>query len=171
MHPYEMHSLLIKRRNDRIVKVRPGSLYHTVERLARDGLVVATGTERSGNRPERTTYEITQEGRDRLETQVAELIETVEYEFPIFPVALSEAHSLSRRDAITRLTRRADQLDEHLTDIEAAIGDARSRTVPEAYWIAADYLRMTLVAERDWLRSTIDRLETKDLPWPRRTKR
>ena len=170
MHPYEMHQLLLKRRNNRIVKVRPGSLYHTVERLARQGLVEAIGTERSGNRPERTTYAVTEQGRSLLEKQVAELLETVEYEYPIFPVALSEAHSLSRRDAITRLTRRADQLDQQLQDIDDTIADARSRAVPEAYWIAAEYLRMTLAAERDWLRSTIDRLESKDLPWPRRTK-
>ena len=170
MHPYEMYQLLLKRRNDRIVKVRPGSLYHTVERLARDGLVEATGTDRSGNRPERTTYAITPQGRSLLETQVAQLLETVEYEYPIFPVALSEAHSLSRRDAITRLTTRADQLDAKLHELDLTIEDARSRGVPEAYWIAAVYLRMTLTADRDWLRTTIDRLETKDLPWPRRTK-
>ncbi len=77
---------------------------------------------------------------------------------------------ISRRDATNRLVKRADQLDAHLEDIELTIEDARSRAVPEAYWIAADYLRMTLIAERDWLRSTIDRLENKDLPWPRRTK-
>jgi DNA-binding PadR family transcriptional regulator len=170
MHPYEMYQLLRKRRNDRIVKVRPGSLYHTVERLARQGLVEATGTERAGNRPERTTYAVTPEGRRTLETRVVELIETVVYEFPIFPVALSEAHNLTRRDAMVRLTRRADDLDARVEETEQAIEEARSRDVDEAYWIAADYLRVMLAAERDWLRTTIDRLETKDLAWPRRTK-
>ena len=34
MHAYEMYQLLLSRHNNRIVKVRPGSLYHTVERLA-----------------------------------------------------------------------------------------------------------------------------------------
>ena len=170
MHPYEMYQLLRKRRIDRIVKVRPGSLYHTVERLARQGLVEATGTERAGNRPERTTYAITLEGQRMLKRRVAELIETVMYEYPIFPVALGEAHNLSRTDAIARLSRRADDLDAQIADTAQEVDAARSRNVDEAFMLAADYLRVMLAAERDWLRTTIDRLETKDLPWPRRTK-
>lgn len=170
MHPYEMYQLLRKRRIDRIVKVRPGSLYHTVERLARQELVEATGTERAGNRPERTTYAITLEGQRMLKRRVAELIETVMYEYPIFPVALGEAHNLSRTDAIARLSRRADDLDAQIADTAQEVDAARSRNVDEAFMLAADYLRVMLAAERDWLRTTIDRLETKDLPWPRRTK-
>ena len=65
MHPYEMYQLLMERSEDRVVKVRPGSLYHTVDRLAGQGYVRATGTGRAGNRPERTTYEITATGRSR----------------------------------------------------------------------------------------------------------
>lgn len=170
MHPYEMYQLLRKRRNDRIVKVRPGSLYHTVERLARQGLVEATGTEREGNRPERTTYEVTPEGRRLLEQRVAELIESVVYEFPIFPVALSEMHSLTRREATIRLNRRADELDALIDDTDAAVTVAQSNGVLEAYWISADYLRTMFAAERDWIRTTINRLESKELPWPRTTK-
>ena len=59
MHPYEMYRLLLERHEDRRVKIRPGSLYHTVDRMAESGLVEATGTERDGGRPERTTYRIT----------------------------------------------------------------------------------------------------------------
>ncbi len=43
MHPYEMYQSLLERHKDRIVKVRPGSLYHTVERLHAADLVEITG--------------------------------------------------------------------------------------------------------------------------------
>ena len=46
MHPYEMYQLLIARHEDRLVKVRPGTLYHAVGRLEDQGLVTATGTDR-----------------------------------------------------------------------------------------------------------------------------
>ena len=59
MHPYEMYQLLLEREEDRVLKVRPGTLYHAVDRLARDGLVRPLHTEREGNRPERTTYAVT----------------------------------------------------------------------------------------------------------------
>src|SRR6478752_4124160 len=66
MHPYEMFQLLIARHEDRLVKVRPGTLYHAVGRLEEQGLVAATGTDREGNRPERTTYKISAAGREAL---------------------------------------------------------------------------------------------------------
>src|SRR5690348_15009877 len=94
MHPYEMYQLLIERHEDRIVKVRPGSLYHTVERLVDHECVEATGTGRAGNRPERTTYAITDVGREALTKRVADLIRTPVNEYPAFPVALGEAHNI-----------------------------------------------------------------------------
>ena len=66
MHPYEMYRLLLERHEDRRVKVRPGSLYHTVDRMAENGLVEAIGTERDGGRPERTTYRVTDTGQQEL---------------------------------------------------------------------------------------------------------
>src|SRR6185312_10681901 len=74
MHPYEMYQLLIQRHEDRVVKVRPGSLYHKVHWLESRGLVRSTTTEREGNRPERTIYEITAAGRETLTLRVAEML-------------------------------------------------------------------------------------------------
>ncbi|AHD23593.1 hypothetical protein Y013_03505 [Rhodococcus pyridinivorans SB3094] len=51
---------LLRRREDNLIKLRPSSLYHTVSRLAESGLIRQEGTERAGNRPERTTYSITE---------------------------------------------------------------------------------------------------------------
>lgn len=62
MHGYEMCQTPMSRREDRIVKVRPGSLYHVVSRLAQEKLIRQTATGRAGNRPERTTFEITDAG-------------------------------------------------------------------------------------------------------------
>ena len=90
MHPYEMYQLLLDRHEDELVKVRPGSLYHTVERLDGLGHVRACGTERSGNRPERTTYEITSTGRAALRWRLLEMLNAPVNEYPEFPVALSE---------------------------------------------------------------------------------
>ena len=46
--------------------VRVGSLYGALKRLASEGLVREVRTERVGNRPERTVYEITPEGQRAL---------------------------------------------------------------------------------------------------------
>jgi DNA-binding PadR family transcriptional regulator len=170
MHAYEMYQLLISRHNHRIVKVRPGSLYHTVERLAGQNHVRATGTERAGNRPERTTYEITPEGVEALRRRVESGLEKYVYEYPLFPVVLSEAHNLDVEDAVLRFRRRVADLDNWLAELDQALATARADGVQERYWMAADYIRSQLAAERDWLTTTIERIESKDLPWhPRNT--
>jgi DNA-binding PadR family transcriptional regulator len=168
MHAYEMYQLLLARKNDRLVKVRLGSLYHTVERLAGQELVRATGTDRTGNRPERTTYEITAEGKQALAERVRSGIENYECEFPLFPVVLSEAHNLEIEDALVRFRQRVAQLDAALAEVVGAIAEVTERQVPEAFWMAADYNRAQLASERDWLNTLIERIESKDLAWSHR---
>jgi DNA-binding PadR family transcriptional regulator len=170
MHAYEMYQLLITRHNDRLLKVRPGSLYHTVERLAGQQYVRAIGTERAGNRPERTTYELTPEGSEALKHRVESAIETYVYEYPLFPVVLSEAHNLDADDAVLRFRRRIEDLELQLDEIDQALAGARARGVPEPYWMAGSYVRGQIAAERDWLVTTIERIESKDLEWQPREK-
>lgn len=55
MHPYEMIRLMRQRHDDRIIALTNGTVYHTVARLERLGLVSEVGVDREGNRPERTT--------------------------------------------------------------------------------------------------------------------
>lgn len=167
MHPYEMYQLLIERHEDRIVKVRPGSLYHTVERLVDHECVEATGTGRAGNRPERTTYAITDVGREALTKRVADLIRTPVNEYPAFPVALGEAHNIDRSEVIEHLRMRIANLNASIAELEAWLAGARDMDVPEAYWLGMDYQRAMFTTERDWLSRLVDRIESKDLEWPR----
>jgi DNA-binding PadR family transcriptional regulator len=62
MHGYEMFQTLVDRHADRIVKVRPGSLYHVVDRLTGEKVIRRAGTARDGKRPERAVCEITDAG-------------------------------------------------------------------------------------------------------------
>ncbi|WP_370616029.1 PadR family transcriptional regulator [Mumia sp. Pv 4-285] len=169
MHPYEMFQLLLERRDGHLMKVRAGSLYHAVERLHRDGLVDVVGTDRAGNRPERTTYALTDDGRAALHASVTEMLRTPVNEFPRFPIALSEAHNLPLDEALDLFEHRRTALDAEIADLRTIIDAARGSAVDEAYWFVADYRRAVLAAERDWLDRLIDRLRTKDLTWPHLT--
>jgi DNA-binding PadR family transcriptional regulator len=166
MHPYEMFQLLLERHEDELVKVRPGSLYHTVERMASLGHVRACGTDRAGNRPERTTYEITSTGRAALRWRLLEMLNAPVNEYPQFPVALGEAHNLGSDQVVNQLRERAAMLDADVERAGELLALARDRGVPEAYWIAGDYLIAVKSAERDWILSLIHRLEHKELEWP-----
>jgi DNA-binding PadR family transcriptional regulator len=166
MHPYEMYRLLLERREDRRVKIRPGSLYHTVDRMSAIGLVEATGTERDGGRPERTTYRITDAGREALAERIRTLLATPVNEYPQFPVALGEAHNLPRHEVIELLRARTRRIEGDLTESAAVLRSAADRQVEEAYLLAAGYLREQLTTELNWLTDLIGRLERKELRWP-----
>ena len=163
MHPYEMYQLLVEREETRIVKVRPGSLYHAVERLASDELVVATGTEREGNRPERTTYELTDRGRAALRARIQELLAEPVNEFPIFPVALAESHNLTRDEVLEALARRRAGLEASVTELTDLLEVARRLEVAEAYWFQLDYLRAITTTELDWISRLITRIDSNAL--------
>jgi DNA-binding PadR family transcriptional regulator len=67
MHVYRMQRLIKERAKDTVVNVsQRNSLYQTIARLVRDGLVRVRQTAREENRPERVVYELTQPGRSTL---------------------------------------------------------------------------------------------------------
>ena len=166
MHPYEMVQLLLARSEDRLIKVRPGSLYHAVDRLHSDGLVRPVGTERAGNRPERTTYAITSEGVDALGEWVRQALSTAEPEFPRFPLALGEAHNLSRDEVVTRLRRRLVALHGQDADLAAGEQVVGGKSLDERFWLDLPYTRALLAAEIDHLTRLVQRIESGDLHWP-----
>lgn len=165
MHPYEMFQTLIARSDDHIVKIRPGSLYHTVERLEREKLVRSTGIDREGNRPERTTYELTDAGHDRMLERVTEMLSEWRNEYPEFPVALSEAHNLPLDIVIRLLAKRVISLRAQLELVGRALDHVEGKKVERKYWIEASYLRAMLEAELVWVEALLDELKDGSIPW------
>ncbi|MEV4125967.1 PadR family transcriptional regulator [Nocardia sp. NPDC049707] len=165
MHPYEAYQLLIARREDMLVKVRPGSLYHTVTRLADQGLVLAEGVDRDGNRPERTTYRITEIGRETLRSRIAEILRNPAREYPMFPVALAEAHNLPAPEVLALLRERVERLAQDLADVDIMSQWAGMHAVPRRYWIVLPYLRATIAAEITWVDNLITELDSGEMEW------
>ena len=149
MHGYEMVQTLVERHADRIVKVRPGSLYHVVDRLTDEKLIRLAGTARDGKRPERAIYEITDAGVEALADRVGQLIAVPAYEFPQFAVALAEIDTLGADAAASAVEERVAALESRAAEI-MALRDAS--VTPAGYLVAFDYLLATIQAELSWLR-------------------
>jgi len=165
MHPYEMYQLLIHRKDDRVVKVRPGSLYHTIDRLAAQGLMRATGTERDGNRPERTTYELTEPGQLALAERVAEMLATPINEYPEFPLAISQAHNLPKKTVIDLLKRRYVRMGSELDAVAASFNAVEEKKIARKYWLDLTYQRALLDAELAWIERLIADIESGAIDW------
>lgn len=165
MHPYEMYQLLIQRAEDYIVKVRPGSLYHTIDRLQDAGLVRVVGTEREGNRPERTTYQITEGGHQALTERVADMLGTPAKEYPQFPLAIGEAHNLPHATVIDLLRQRLVQLKADREFLTAGIADVQAKGLDRKFWLDIPYLLALREAEISWLGALLDDLESGAVTW------
>lgn len=164
MHPYEMIRLMRQRRDDRLVAITNGTVYHTVGRLEEAGLVEQVGTDREGNRPERTTYRVTAAGRDAVGEWVRR--ELVRTDHPAeFRIALAEAHNVERSEVVQLLKARRTALAESHRLVQEGLGDARGRGIPEQFLLESDREETLLAVELQWLDGLIRRLEDDDVPW------
>ena len=164
MHPYEMIRLMHLRRDDRLVTITNGTVYHTVARLQRAGLIAEVGVDRDGNRPERTTYAQTDAG-------AAAVLEWVRRELPRvdrpaeFRVALAEVHGLDREEAIALLGDRRAALEDALESLTAGRRHALDKGVPEQYLLEISREEALLRAELAWMDTTLPRIAHPDFAW------
>jgi DNA-binding PadR family transcriptional regulator len=162
MHGYQMFQTIVARHADRVVKVRPGSLYHVVDRLTEEKLIRRAATGRDGKRPERVIYEITDAGAEALGERVRELIATPVHEFPQFVAALAEVDTLDRDAAANAVDDRVGALEARAAEMMALRG---ANVTPAAYQLALDYLLATMQAEISWLQGFAGSLRSDELVW------
>ena len=168
MHPYEIHQVIRDRHIDHTVKVRAGSLYHTMETLHRYELIEPVGTGRAGRRPERTIYAITDLGREEFHGGVRDLVRTPEAEFPAFAAAVEMLHMLDRNEAVELLTTRAIALEGKAASYEQITAGLIKRGLPRLLVIEVEYAHARITAELAWVRQLIEDVVSGALPWAAR---
>jgi DNA-binding PadR family transcriptional regulator len=168
MHPYEIHQLVRDRGTDFVIKVRAGSLYHTVERLLRLGLIEPVETGRDGRRPERTVYAITESGRDEFTTNLRDLVRFPAEEFPVFAAALEMIAAIDPASARRLLEQRTLALEADLAGSEQISSTLSKSGLGRISLIEAEYVVHMLRAELSWVRGLIADIEAGDLHWNER---
>lgn len=164
MHPYEMIRLLRIRRDDRLVTITNGTMYHTVARLEKAALLAEVGVDRDGNRPERTTYTVTDAGTAAVSEWVRRALARTDRPGE-FRVALAEAHNLPRDEVVGLLRVRREALAAARDGHDAGYGRAVDKGVPLQYLLELDRERTLLACDLAWLDTLITRLDGDDLPW------
>jgi DNA-binding PadR family transcriptional regulator len=164
LHPYAMQRLIREWGKDQVINVgQRANLYRTIRRLHVAGLVAVLQTERNENFPERTVYELTNSGRDKLREWLETMLATPRNEFPEFPAALSFIMLLTPEQVLPALERRAAVLNERLKDLEADLG---AEAGPHRlFLLETEYLRDVKVAELRWAEALIEDLRGGALSW------
>jgi DNA-binding PadR family transcriptional regulator len=98
LHGHQIRQQAQSDRTDVWTDIQVGSVYGALKRLANEGLVREVRTERVGNRPERTVYEITTEGRRALAAvRYSALRDLARHNDP-FDLALAQSRDLAEED-------------------------------------------------------------------------
>jgi DNA-binding PadR family transcriptional regulator len=163
MHPYQLATVL----GERGIPVNRGSLYDTVQAMARAGWLAPQPTEQADGRPQRTPYVLTDRGRDELARRLDWQIRTPKQEFPEFLGAVSHLGVLGPGGAVGALQQRADHLANLITEDEKHLAQALATGgVPRLFVIEAEYALHMVRAERAWVLALIEQIETGALRWP-----
>ncbi|MFN8574079.1 MAG: helix-turn-helix transcriptional regulator [Gemmatimonadaceae bacterium] len=168
MYPYRMQQLIRERGKDEIVNVRHRtSLYQTIARLERDRLIEVQGTSKAENRPERTVYQITRDGRQTIQTWLREMLAKPAGEFPEFPAALSFLYLLEVKVARKELMQRAESLQAKLERWSEVLRE-HAGSVPRLFLLEVEYLRAVTQADLAFVQGIIEDLERGRLSWDRK---
>lgn len=165
LHPYGMQRLIKAWGKDDVVNVgQRANLYKTIKRLHEAGLIAVRQTERSKQYPERTVYELTDEGRAVGERWLVDMLRNPRNEYPEFPAALSFAMGFTPDELADLLTERLKSIQKQLSELDSQL-QAASGTVPRIAMIETEYQRSLIAAEATWLSSTIAELRSKAFSW------
>jgi DNA-binding PadR family transcriptional regulator len=166
MHPYEMQQLIRERGLNQVIKLKPSSLYSTVERLAAAGLIETVETSRAGKRPERTVYAITEAGWDELQAWMRELLSQPTDEYPWFGATLAFLGIVPPDEAVRLLTVRATALEAQLAANDIWLNKMHEMGLPRLFGVEAEYAQAMRRAELEWVCRIVDDIRTGDLEWP-----
>jgi DNA-binding PadR family transcriptional regulator len=154
-----------------------GSIYHSLGRLAKEGHVQQTRAERSGKRPERQIWEITESGRRLAISYICQGLASLNYEGREVDMALAFAHLISAGQRVAQLQQRLGPLQERLNQLQYFADGYRlcdeidddlhkefRRLKHEHPWIRAgvEHGLERLVIEKSWTTRLINEVAT----WP-----
>ncbi|OLF17378.1 PadR family transcriptional regulator [Actinophytocola xanthii] len=164
MHPYRMQQMIKERGKDKIANVaQRNSVYQTIERLLRAELIGVRETTREERRPERTVYEITDEGWATLRSWTRSMLSAPRREFPEFPAALTSVMLLEPVDVLAQLDSRAEALRAEIEVSRAeyeAMGD-----LPRLFLLDDEYLVTMRESELRWVEGVAADLRAGRLTW------
>jgi DNA-binding PadR family transcriptional regulator len=160
-----MQRLLKEWGKDQVINVgQRSSLYKTIDRLGDAGLIAARHTERPNQYPERTVYEITDDGRAVVLEWLTEMLSKYRNEFPSFPAAVSFAMLLGPQGTLSALRARVQTLETVVGELRDAIVH-NSPNLPRVTLLETEYQLAVTEAELRWVSEIVTELASGSLTW------
>jgi DNA-binding PadR family transcriptional regulator len=157
-HGYQVRRELLSWAADSWANVAPGSIYHALKKLARDGLLTEVAVEEGAAGPDRTVYRLAEDGETEFQLLLTRALSDPDRGQESLSAAITFLTTLPRRQAIELLTYR-------VTRLEALLATARHGVATNASMGKPDHVRALFRmwefngdAAIRWTRSLIDQL-------------
>ncbi|WP_427015390.1 PadR family transcriptional regulator [Pseudarthrobacter sp. P1] len=165
MHPYRMRQLITERGKDEVINVtQRASLYNTIDRLVRDGLVQLMETSREGQRPERSVYEATSAGRDAAQAWMREMLTAPRPDYPEFTAALAHLPMIEPEQTAQCLRVRAASVAADVARLEAGMDEVKD-WLPRLFLLDTELILEMRRTELRWITGLLADLDNGTIAW------
>lgn len=149
---YDVYQYLEKNRIDRWTEIQKPSIYNALKQLEKESAIEQVDTVKNGNYPEKTTYQITEKGKQLFDSLQEEAFLGIYPRFFGFKIALK----FNKRRSVEEIKNFADRAVSIIDDILKAM-DTHLESLPEnseeqrrdKFFIEHD--RRLFVTERQWI--------------------
>src|SRR5581483_1148932 len=152
-HGYEIQKWLEESQTGLWADVLPGSIYHALQRMQKEGFVELRETEQSGHRL-RAVYAITETGRSELQRLLREALQRPPRAFPTeFYTALAFLKELPGQEVLTMIEALIPRLEE-----EIALWN-QGEVIKSEYVLLPEYVRAAFANGREHLEADLRLLQ------------
>ena len=149
LHGHQIRQQALADRAETYSDVQVGSVYGALKRLANEDLIREVRTEKVGNRPERTVYEITPAGRGSLAAIHDKALRELDRHHDPFDLALTQSRSIPGEELEQILQNRIAALRVQL-DTQRHAAEHADPYVNEAERLIIQHLIARTEAEIRW---------------------
>jgi len=164
LHGYEIKHIIEEHMGD-WTNIAFGSIYFALGKLAEEGMIEKIATEKEGNRPSRSVYQITAAGRDEFLNLMREVWGNLDRQYFAIDVGLAFMSALPPEEIKRYLHRRLKALEEGTHYLEEHEQEQVSQPeVPASAAMIFEHTRLHLGAELAWTRQLLEQVESGKLP-------
>ena len=152
-HPYEVQHIMKERQMDCYIKYAKGSLYYAFEQLEKHGAIRVTTIVRDTNRPDKTIFHITDEGKRLFHTLLLKQFEAKIKYINQF-IRHSFAHFGDDQELIPILEKKKNDTVQYLHNMQT-IYDCSKGKIPRAQLYILQSVIEHITVELQWLNTLL----------------
>jgi DNA-binding PadR family transcriptional regulator len=163
---YDIIQELNRKKIDRWTDIKKGSIYHALRQLKKEGAISEVERTKVGRYPDKTIYQITDEGRELFDSLQEQAFLGLFPHFYGFKIAL-KFNTRRSADEITEFAERAidaidrqfQAMDDHLDSLD------KDSMIYKTDSFFIKHEKMVFGAEREWIQDAVKNLPMLESSW------